>query len=85
MIDVPMTAPTTNGDRPLPRTTRPKGMLPSTWIDRSLHVEHVVGGAERTTSGILADLYPAGMILNVGGCRTLIAWETLATARLVAD
>ena len=85
MIDVPMAAPTTNGDRPLPRSTRTKGLLPSTWLDRTLQVEYVVGGEVRTTSGVLLDLYPAGPILNVSGYRTLIAWETLATASLGAD
>jgi hypothetical protein len=73
-----------NGTKTLPRRV-PKGLLPSTWQGRSLKVEHLVGGAVRETTGVLADLYPAGPILNVGGVRTLISWDTLATVELVGD
>jgi hypothetical protein len=79
-----MTAPTTNGDKPLPRRV-PKGLLPSTWLERELRVEHTVGGAVRETVGTLADLYPAGPILIVDGRRTLLTWDTLATVELVPD
>ncbi len=85
VLDVPMAAPTTNGDRPLPRSTRTKGLLPSTWLDHTLQIEYVVAGELRTTTGVLLDLYPAGTILNVSGYRTLLAWETLATASMVPD
>jgi hypothetical protein len=50
------TAPNMNGDRPLPRSNRPKGLLPSTWLEREIRVEHLVGGAVRETSGTLAEL-----------------------------
>ena len=79
-----LTAPTTNGDKSLPRRV-PKGLTPSTWIEREIRVEHTVGGAVRETTGTLADLYPAGPILNVAGQRTLISWDTLAVVELVAD
>jgi hypothetical protein len=73
-----------NGTKTLPRRV-PKGLLPSTWIGRGVRVEHAVGGAVRETAGTLADLYPAGPILNVAGSRTMISWETIATVELEAD
>jgi hypothetical protein len=79
-----MTAPTTNGDKPLPRRA-PKGLLPSTWLERELRIEHTVGGAVRETAGTLADLYPAGPILIVDGRRTLISWDCIATVGLIPD
>jgi hypothetical protein len=79
-----MTAPTSNGDKPLPRRA-PKGLLPSTWLERELRIEHSVGGAVRETAGTLADLYPAGPILIVDGRRTLISWDTLCVCQLIPD
>jgi hypothetical protein len=81
-----MAAPITveNGTRTLPCRV-PKGLLPSTWIGRGITVEHLVGGAVRQTRGTLADLYPAGPILNVAGDRTLISWDCIATVALEAD
>ena len=80
-----MTRPDTNGDRPLRRANRPRGLLPSTWLERTLRLEHVVGGEVRQTVGVLADLYPAGPVLTVGGARLLISWDTLATVELAPD
>jgi hypothetical protein len=36
-----MTAPTSKGDKPLPRRAGTRSMLPSTWVSRSLRVEVV--------------------------------------------
>jgi hypothetical protein len=76
--------PAENGHKSLP-CRAPKGLLPSTWLERELRIEHCVGGAVRETVGTLADLYPAGPILVVDGRRTLIAWDSLATVELVPD
>jgi hypothetical protein len=74
-----------NGTKTLPRRV-PKGLLPSTWTNRLITVEHVVGGAVRTTAGTLADVYPTGMILLVSGNRrTMISWECVCTVVLEAD
>jgi hypothetical protein len=80
-----MTAPNKNGTPALPRRAGPKGLLPSTWLKRHLRLEYVVGGELRETTGTLLDVYPAGPILNAGGARTLIAWETVAVVELVED
>jgi hypothetical protein len=69
-----MTAPTTNGDKPLARRGGPKGLLPSTWINRTLRVEYVSAWGEgRETTAVLLDYYPAGLILNISAAKTLIS------------
>jgi hypothetical protein len=73
-----------NGHKSLPRRA-PKGLLPSTWHERELRIEHVVGGGVRETTGTLADTFPTGLILNVSGRRTLISWDTLCVVELVPD
>jgi hypothetical protein len=46
-----MTAPTSNGDKPLPRRVGRRSMLPSTWVSRSLRVEVVA--QHRLARGVL--------------------------------
>ena len=80
-----MTAPDKNGTPSLPKRDGPKGLLPSTWLKRALRLEYVVCGELRETTGTLLDVYPAGPVLNAGGARTLIAWETVAVVEVVGD
>ena len=83
-----MTAPTVDGERSssLPRRGGPKGLLPSTWIERSLKVSYVDAfGSGVQTSGTLLDLYPAGPVLGIGGAKTLISWDRLVLCELVND
>jgi hypothetical protein len=81
-----MAAPTTNGDAPLPRRGGPKGMLPSTWLNRSLRVEYTdCYGTGQETSGVLLDFFPAGAVLSIKGAKTLISWDRLAVVELVED
>jgi hypothetical protein len=81
-----MTRPDKNGTPSLPKRTGPKGLLSSTWMQRTLRVQYVDGfGAAVETSGTLLDLYPAGPILNVGGAKTLLCWERLVLCELVND
>jgi len=81
-----MTAPDSNGTPALPKHQRPKGLLPSTWLERTLKVAYVDAfGAGVETSGTLLDLYPAGPVLNVAGAKTLICWERLVLCELVED
>jgi hypothetical protein len=59
-----MTAPDANGQIHAKRVG-PKGLMPSTWVNRTLRVEYVGGGGEtRETSATLLDLYPAGPVLT---------------------
>ena len=81
-----MTAPTTNGDPPLPRKVGARSMIPSTWIDRPLRVEYVgASGDARETTATLLDWSPVGLLLNIAGGKTLLAWERLVLAELVED
>ena len=81
-----MTAPDVNGRPALPKRTGPKSMIPSTWIGRSLRVEYAdANGAGRETSGMYLDWCPVGLILNVRGARTLLAWDRLALVELVEE
>jgi hypothetical protein len=81
-----MTAPTVDGQPSLPRRAAPKGLLPSTWLERTLKLEYVDAfGSGVQTSGTLLDLYPAGPVLNIGGAKTLISWDRLALCELVED
>jgi hypothetical protein len=81
-----MTAPTVDGQPSLPKRTGPKGLLPSTWIERTLRVSYVdCYGGGREASGTLLDLYPAGPILNMNGAKALISWDRLTLVELIED
>jgi len=81
-----MTAPDVNGTPALPRRGGPKGLLPSTWLERTLRVAYVdCHGAGVQTSGTLLDLNPAGPVLGIGTTKTLISWDRLVLAELVND
>ncbi len=81
-----MSKPQTNGEAPLPKRAAPKGMMPSTWLTRTLKVEYAGAmGETRETTATLLDFYPAGPVLNVAGAKTLICWERLVLCELVED
>jgi len=81
-----MTAPTVDGWPPLPKRSGPKGLLPSTWIKRTLRVSYTdCYGTGQETSGTLLDLYPAGPVLSLAGAKTLISWDRLTVVELVED
>jgi len=66
-----MTKPDSNGQPSLPKRAGPKGLLPSTWLERTLKLEYVDGfGAGVCASGVLLDYFPAGLILNVAGVKS---------------
>ena len=80
-------APEANGTPALPRRGGHKGLLPSTWLQRTLRVQYVDAyGGGQESSGVLLDFFPAGPVLNMcGGGKTLIAWERLVLCELVED
>jgi hypothetical protein len=79
------TKPDSDGAPSLPRRV-PRGLLPSTWIDRSLKVEYSDGfGSAQEASGVLLEMYPAGPILLVDGARKLISWDRLVWLELIED
>jgi len=81
-----MTAPDINGQPSLPRRPGPKGLLPSTWVERTLKVSYVDEcGRGVESSGTLLDLYPFGPVLNLSGEKTALAWECLRAVTLIND
>ena len=81
-----MTKPDSNGTPSLPKGAGPKGLLPSTWLERTLRLEYVDGfGTGVQASVVLLDFYPAGPVLHIDGVKTLICWERLVLAHLVED
>lgn len=81
-----MTKPDANGTPVLPKRSAPKGLLPSTWLQRSVRLSYVDGnGAERDTQGTLLDLYPFGPVVNIVGSKTAIAWERVVVCELIED
>jgi hypothetical protein len=81
-----MTKPDSNGTPSLPKRAGPKGLLPSTWLERTLKVAYTdCYGSGQETSGTLLDLYPAGPILNLNGAKALISRDRLTVVELVED
>ena len=81
-----MTAPNVDGQPSLPKRTGPKGLLPSTWLERTLKVAYVDAcGASVETSGTLLDLYPFGPVLNLSGEKTALSWDSLRSVTLIND
>jgi hypothetical protein len=81
-----MTKPDSNGTPSLPKRAGPKGLLPSTWLERTLRLEYVDGfGTGVQASGVLLDYFPAGPVLHIDGVKTLISWDRLVVAQLVED
>ncbi len=80
-----MNAPVTTPDRTglLPRRNGYWGMLPSTWLERTLRIEYVDASSSAcSTSGVLADFYPAGPVFVVDGAKTLIGWDRICLLEL---
>jgi hypothetical protein len=81
-----MTAPDRNGAPALPKRGGPKGIMPSTWTNRTLRLEYVGGdGLMRESSGTLLDCYPAGAIINIKGAKTCLSWDAVRVVELVED
>ena len=81
-----MTKPQSNGDKPLPRRSPPKPMIPASWLERSMRIEYIdANGRGVETTAKLLDTYPAGLILASSGCRMLLSWERLVLAELVEN
>jgi hypothetical protein len=80
-MGVYMTAPTTNGDPPLPKRAGARSMVPTTWLDRTIRLEYVgPDGKGKETTATLLDWSPVGLLLSIAGGKTLLAWERLVLA-----
>lgn len=79
-------APSTNGEVALPKRNGHRGLLPSTWLGRSVKLEYVdASGRGVETSGTLLDWCGAGPVFNLAGGRVLVAWDRLVSLELVSD
>ncbi len=81
-----MTRPDANGTPALPKRSAPKGLLPSTWLERTLQISYVdADGMGAETSGTLLDLYPFGPVLSLAGEKTALSWDCLRAVTLIND
>ncbi len=81
-----MTTPGAYGDKPLPRRAGSRGLLPSTWLGRTLRVAYQgVDGRGVETSGTLLDWCGTGPVFNLAGGKVLVAWDRLVMLELVND
>ncbi len=80
------TTPPGWGDAPLPKRNGHRGMVPSTWLGRSVKLEYTdAHGLGVETSGILLDWCPVGLVVSLGGAKTLLSFDRLALMELVND
>jgi len=85
-LGVYMSAPTTNGDPPLPERAGVRSMVPTTWLDRCIRLEYVgPDGKGKETTATLLNWSPVGLLLSIAGGKTLLAWERLVLAELLED
>ena len=81
-----MIKPDVNGAPSLPKRSAPKGLLPSTWLNRSLKIEYRdCFGAGQQTSGVLLDCYPAGVVIGMGATKSLLSWDAITYFELIPD
>jgi hypothetical protein len=81
-----MVAPDANGRPALPKRSGPKGLLPSTWLQREIRVAYMDAfGSGVETSGTLLDFYPFGVIVNIRGAKTALSWDAVRVVELVED
>jgi hypothetical protein len=88
LVDVTeyMIASDKNGAPALPKRAGVRSMVPTTWIDRTIRIEYeAAGGVSRETTATLLDWSPVGLLLNIAGGKTLLAWERLVLAELQED
>ena len=63
-----------------------RGMVPSAWMDRTVRLEYVgAAGDARETTATFLDWTPVGLLLNIAGAKTLLAWERLVLCELQED
>ena len=80
-----MTRPDSNGTPSLPKRSAPKGLLPSTWLERTLKLEYVDGfGAGVEASGVLLVL-PGRPDPECGGSQEADFMGADRLVRLVED
>jgi hypothetical protein len=81
-----MVAPDTDGRPSLPRRSTARTMLPSTWLERTVRISYVDAfGSGTESTGALLDWCAVGVILNLAGEKTVVAWDSLRAVTLIND
>jgi hypothetical protein len=63
-----------NGQPSLPKRAGPKGLLPSTWLERTLRMSYIeADGSGVESTGTLLDWHAFGPVLNLAGERTALS------------
>jgi hypothetical protein len=81
---IAVTKPHSSGEAPLPKRTS-RGLVPSTWLGRQIALEYIIHDELRSASGALLDTFPVGLVMNLGGRKTLVCWEAVRLIELVPD
>ncbi len=87
-VEIPETTsvPTTNGEAPPAPRNGARGMVPSTWLGRSVRIGYIgVSGEGVETSGVLLDWCPFGLLISLAGAKALLSWDRLVMLELVSD
>ena len=61
------TAPSTNGDKLLPKRAGMRTMLPSAWIGKTIRLEYIGAADAPEISATFLDWTPVGLLLNIAG------------------
>ncbi len=70
----------------MPKRKAGRGLLPTTWLGRSVRVAYVAADGEGVeTSATLLDWCGTGPIFNLAGDKILIAWDRLVMLELPSD
>jgi len=86
ILEAAMTRPTAAGTPSLPKRNGPRGMLPPTWVSRSVKVAYVdAHGFGQESTAALLDWCAMGPVLNLAGERTVLSWDCLRSLTLIND
>jgi hypothetical protein len=86
MTEELLVSPDIGGRTALPRRNGPRGLLPTSWTGRAVHVQYRDAfGAGQETSATLLDWCRLGVVVNIGGARTILAWDRIALLELAGD
>jgi hypothetical protein len=81
-----LTAPAAYEETPPLRRNGNRGLLPSTWLGRSVRIAYTdAHGLGVETSGSLLDWCPVGAVFNLAGARCIVPWDRLALLELIND
>ncbi len=85
-FNVAMTKPGSSGEMPLPKRQGPRPMYPLSWTGREVAVSYRANGNDvPVVRRTLVDWSVLGVVLTVGGVRTLVNFDAITTIELIND